>query len=138
MANRDKHPMYGVGQKRRLRAPTKLASLFQILKEVKFVFRICSMKVGDVESVAKMPALDPLKIVSQHCYVVEKDGNFIAAMILHPQEKVLEIEDLHVKQVQQNMEALALLKAKLKEYLEEVETEILCCPYALGRLMATF
>jgi hypothetical protein len=58
-------------------------------------------------------------------------------MILHPQEKVFEIEDFHVKKVQQNREALALLKEKLKEYLEEIETEILCCPYALRRLMAT-
>ena len=120
------------------------------------MFKIRSMKVGDAESVAKMVALDHdtdpgkgykearehtldhLKIAPQHCYVVEKDGNIIAAMVLHPQEKVFEIEDLHVKEVQQNREALALLKAKLKEYLEEVETEILCCPYALRRLMATF
>lgn len=120
------------------------------------MLKIRSMRVGDVESVAKMVALDHdsdpgkgyrearehaldhLKIVPQHCYVVEKDRKVVAAMILHPQEKVFEIEDLHVKEVQQNMEALALLKAKLKEYLEEVETEILCCPYALGRLMATF
>jgi len=144
------------GSRRRLRAATKLASLFRSLKEVRFVFKIRSMKVGDVESVAKMVALDHdsdpgkgykearehtldhLKIVPQHCYVVEKDRNIIAAMILHPQEKVFEIEDLHVKEVEQNREALALLKAKLKEYLEEVETEILCCPYALGRLMAAF
>ena len=59
-------------------------------------------------------------------------------MILHPQEKVFEIGDFHVKEVQQNMEALVLLKAKLKEYLEEVETEILCCAHALRRLVATF
>jgi len=120
------------------------------------VFRIRGMKVGDVESVAEMVALDHdsdpgkgykearehaldhLKIVPQHCYVVEKDRNVIAVMILHPQEKVFEIEDFHVKEVQQNMEALVLLKAKLKGYLEEVETEVLCCPYALRRLMATF
>jgi hypothetical protein len=35
------------------------------------------------------------------------------------------------------MEALALLKTKLMEYLEKVQTEVLCCPYALKRLMTT-
>jgi len=120
------------------------------------VFKIRRMKVGDAESVARMVALDHdndpekgykearehtldhLETVPQHCYVVEKDRKVIAAMILHPQEKVFEIEDFHVKEVQQNMEASVLLKAKLKEYLEEVETDILCCPYALRRLMTTF
>ena len=118
--------------------------------------KIRKMKAGDAESVARMVALDHdndpekgykeatehtldhLKTVPQHCYVVEKDRNVIAAMISHPQEKVFEIEDFHVKEVQRNMEALALLKAKLKEYLEEVGTEVLCCPYALRRLMTTF
>jgi hypothetical protein len=119
------------------------------------VFKIRNMKVEDVESVAGMVALDHdsdpekgyrdarehtldhLKIVPQDCYVIEEDGQIIGAMILHPQEKVFEIEDFHVKKIQQNREALALLKEKLKEYLEEIETEILCCPYALRRLMAT-
>ncbi|MDH5688522.1 MAG: hypothetical protein OEZ48_11775 [Candidatus Bathyarchaeota archaeon] len=120
------------------------------------MFKIRRMKVGDAESVARIVALDHdsdpgkghkeaaehtldhLETVPQHCYVVEKDRKVIAAMILHPQEKVFEIEDFHVKEVQQNMEASVLLKAKLKEYLEEVETDILCCPYALRRLMTTF
>ncbi len=118
--------------------------------------RIRNMKVGDVDKVAEMVALDHdagqekgytkarqhtldhLEIVPQHCYIVETDNNqIIAVMVLHPQDKIFEIEDLHVKQIQRNKEALALLKAKLLEYLRNVQTEVLCCPYALRRLMAT-
>ena len=40
-----------------------------------------------------------------------------------------------MKDIQRNREALALLKKKLTEYLADVETEILCCPYAIKRLM---
>ena len=112
------------------------------------------MRVEDVETVAKMVAsdhddnpdkgyrearehtLNHLKIVPQHCYVVENDDKqVIAAMILHPQENVFEIEDFHVKEIQQNKEALSLLKTKILEYLENVQTEILCCPYAVKRLI---
>jgi len=112
------------------------------------------MRVEDVEIVARMDALDHdsdpekgyreakkhtldhLKIVPQHCYVVEDDeGNIIAAMILHPREEIFEIEDFHVKDIQRNKETLELLKKKLMEYLESVETEVLCCPYAIRRLM---
>jgi len=114
------------------------------------------MKVEDAETVAKMVALDHdndlekgyrearehtldhLKIVPQHCYVIENDDKqIVAAMILHPQDKVFEIEDFHVREIKQNKEALALLKARLLEYLENVQTEVLCCPYALRRLMTT-
>jgi hypothetical protein len=114
------------------------------------------MRTEDVEAVAKMVALDHdkdvekgyteakehtldhLKIVSQHCYVVESaDRQIIAAMVLHPQDKLFEIEDFHVREVQQNKKALNLLKAKLMEYLENVETEVLCCPYAIRRLIKT-
>jgi hypothetical protein len=114
------------------------------------------MKVEDVETVARMVALDHssdyeegfrtayahaldhLKIVPKHCYVVEnEDRGIVATMVLHPQEEVFEIEDFHVKEIQQNREALALLKAKLMAYLENVKTEVLCCPYALKRLMTT-
>jgi hypothetical protein len=56
-------------------------------------------------------------------------------MVLHPQDKVFEIEDFHVKEIELNKEALALLKQKLLEYLEEVKTEVLCCPYAIKRLI---
>lgn len=116
--------------------------------------KIRNMKVGDVDRVAELVALDRdvdeekgyreakqhtldhLKMVPQHCYVVETDKNqIIAAMVLHPQDKIFEIEDFHVKQIQQNKQALKLLKTKLLEYLETVKTEILCCPYALRRLM---
>lgn len=87
---------------------------------------------------AREHTLDHLKIVPQHCYVVESDDKqILAAMVLHPQDKVFEIEDFHIKEIQQNKEALALLKAKLLEYLEDVQTEVLCCPYALKRLIAT-
>jgi len=115
------------------------------------------MRVEDVEIVARMAALDydndpekgcreakehtldHLKIVPQHCYVVENDDKqVIAAMVLHPQEKVFEIEDFHVKGIQRNKEALALLKSKLLGYLENVQTEVLCCPYAIRRIMATY
>jgi hypothetical protein len=115
------------------------------------------MRVEDVETVAKMVALDHdndpekgyrearehtldhLKIVSQHCYVVENDDKqVIAAMVLHPQDEVFEIEDFHVKEIQRNKEALALLKAKLMEYLENVQTEVLCCPYAIRRFMKKY
>ena len=114
-----------------------------------------NMTVEDVETVAKMVALDHdddpekgyrearehtldhLKIVPQHCFVVENDDRqIVAAMVLHPQDKIFEIEDFHVRQIQRNKEALALLKAKLLEYLKNVQTEVLCCPYALRRLMA--
>jgi len=85
---------------------------------------------------AREHTLDHLKIVPQHCYVVESDDKqILAAMVLHPQDKVFEIEDFHIKEIQQNKEALALLKAKLLEYLEDVQTEVLCCPYALKRLI---
>jgi len=121
------------------------------------MLKIRDMRVEDVEIVAKMVALDHdddpekgyrearehtldhLKIVPQHCYVVEDDDKqIVAAMVLHPQDKVFEIEDFHVKEIQRNKEALALLKTRLLEYLENVQTEILCCPYALRRLMATY
>ena len=112
------------------------------------------MRLEDVEVVARMDALDHdrdvekgyqearehtidhLRIVPQHCYVVEDDrGSIIGAMVLHPQEELFEIEDFHVKDIQNNKEALTLLKKKLMEYIESVETEILCCPYAMKRLM---
>jgi hypothetical protein len=116
--------------------------------------KIRAMRVEDVETVARMDSLDHnrdaekgyteakehtrehLEIVPEHCYVVEDDrGSIIAAMLLHPQKKVFEIEDFHVKDVQKNKEALALLKKKLAEYLDRVETEVLCCPYAIRRLI---
>jgi len=113
------------------------------------------MKAEDVETVARMVApdhnidpekgyeeakehtLDHLEIVSQHCYVAQKNEQVIGAMILHPQDKVFEIEDFHVKDAQQNKEALDLLKRELLEYLERVKKEVLCCPYVLRRLMKT-
>lgn len=118
------------------------------------MFRMRNMKFEDVETVAKLVALDHsggygegfriayehtiehLKVVPEHCYVVEKAGEIVAVMVLHPREEVFEIEDFHVKEIQQNKKALALLKAKLMAYLEDVKTEVLCCPYALRRLMA--
>ena len=65
----------------------------------------------------------------------DDEGGIIAAMVLHPQKEVFEIEDFHVKDIQRNREALALPKEKLSEYLADVETEVLCCPYAIKRLM---
>ncbi|MDH5795394.1 MAG: hypothetical protein OEZ24_04725 [Candidatus Bathyarchaeota archaeon] len=56
-------------------------------------------------------------------------------MVLHPQDKVLEIEDFHVKYVQQDEEASDLLKRELLEYLEKLETQVLRCPHVLRRLM---
>ena len=113
-----------------------------------------AMRIEDVEKVARMVALDHipiskraieqlknipldhLKIVPQHCYIVEDDkGNIVGAMILHPQEEVFEIEDFHIKDIRRNKGALKILKEKLMEYLENVETEVLCCPYALKRLI---
>lgn len=118
---------------------------------------IRNMRVEDVDIIARMAALDHdndqekgykearehtldhLKIVPQHCYVVENDNKrIIATMVLHPQDKVFEIEDFHIKEIKRNKEALALLKAKLLEYLENVQTEVLCCPYAIRRLMKTY
>jgi len=115
---------------------------------------IRAMRVEDVESVARMDALDHnrdeekgyreakqhtldhLEIVPQHCYVVEdNEGRIVAAMVLHPGKKVFEVEDFHVKNIQKNKEAFSLLKTKLMEYLEDVETEVLCCPYAMRRLV---
>jgi len=121
------------------------------------MLKIRNMRVEDVETVARMVALDHdddpekgyreakehtfdhLKIVPQHCYVVENDDkHVIATMVLHPQEKIFEIEDFHVKEIQRNKEGLALLKATLLEYLENVQTEILCCLYALRRLVRKY
>lgn len=121
------------------------------------MFNIRNMKVEDVEAVARIVALDHdndpekgykearehtldhLRIVPQHCYVVESgDKQIVAAMVLHPRDEVFEIEDFHVKEIQRNKEALALLKAKLLEYLENVQTEVLCCPYAIRRLIETY
>jgi hypothetical protein len=59
-------------------------------------------------------------------------------MVLHPQDRVFEIEDFHVREIERNKQALASLKARLLEYLKNVQTEVLCCPYALRRLMATY
>jgi hypothetical protein len=125
--------------------------------EVMLMFNIRNMRVDDVEIVARMVALDHdndpekgykearehtldhLKIVPQHCYVVENDNKqIVAAMVLHPQDKVFEIEDFHIKEINRNKEALALLKAKLLEYLEKVQIEVLCCPYAIRRLVETY
>jgi hypothetical protein len=114
------------------------------------------MRTEDVETVAKMVALDHnkdpekgfkearqhtrdhLEIVPQHCYVIENDDKqIIAAVVLHPRDEVFEIEDFHVRDIKQNRDALGLLKAKLMEYLKNVETGVLCCPYALKRLIPT-
>ena len=116
--------------------------------------KIRYMKANDVDKVAKIVALDHdadpkkgfrearqhtldhLKIVPKNCYIVETDNNeIIGVMVLHPQDKIFEIEDFHVKQIQQNKQALQLLKKKLLEYLELVNTEVLCCPFALKRLI---
>ena len=116
--------------------------------------KIRAMRIEDVEAVARMDALDynhdpekgyeeakehaldHLKIVPEKCYVVEDcKGNIIGAMVLHPRKEVFEIEDFHVKDIQKNREALTLLKKKLMEHLEGGETEVLCCPYAVRRLM---
>ena len=116
--------------------------------------KIRAMRLEDVETVARMDSLDHnrdaekgyteakehtldhLEIVPEHCYVVEDDrGNVIGAMVLHPRKEAFEIEDFHVKDIQKNKEALVLLKKKLAEYLGKVETEILCCPYAIRRLI---
>ena len=122
--------------------------------KVILMFKMRNMKVEDVETVARMVALDRhidpekgyreakehttdhLKIVPQHCYVVERDNEqIIAAMVLHPQKKIFEIEDFHVREIEKNKEAFGLLKAKLLGYLEKVQTEVLCCPFALRRLV---
>ncbi|MGD0028796.1 MAG: hypothetical protein ABSC91_07640 [Candidatus Bathyarchaeia archaeon] len=116
--------------------------------------KIRAMRIEDVEAVAKMDALDHdrdpekgyeeakkhtldhLQIVPKHCYIVEGDrDDIVAAMVLHPRNDVFEVEDFHVKDIQQNKQALTLLKTKLMEYLESVETEVLCCPYAIRRMM---
>jgi len=120
------------------------------------MFEIRNMRVEDAETMAEMVALDHdddpekgyrkarehtlnhVKSVPQHCYVVEDDEKHIVAiMVLHPQDKVFEIEDFHVREIERNKQALTLLKARLMEYLENVQTEVLCCPYALRRLIAT-
>lgn len=119
--------------------------------------KIRKMRDDDVEVVARMVALDHdedpdkgykvarkhtadhLEIVPEHCFVVEDDRKqIIAAMIIHPQDQVLEIEDFHVKEIQRNKDALTSLKKRLLEYLEDIQTEVLCCPYALKRLVATY
>jgi len=119
------------------------------------MLNIRNMRTEDVETVAEIVALDHdkdpekgfrearqhtldhLEIVPRHCYVIENDDKqIIAAMVLHPRDEVFEIEDFHVRNIEQNRDALDLLKAKLMESLENVETEVLCCPYAIRRLMS--
>ncbi|MEM3581018.1 MAG: hypothetical protein QXH40_01635 [Candidatus Bathyarchaeia archaeon] len=74
------------------------------------MFKIRNMKIGDVETVARIVALDHsddyeegfriafehtmdhLKIVPEYCYVVEKAGEIVAAMVLHPQEEFLKLK----------------------------------------------
>jgi hypothetical protein len=121
------------------------------------MLNIRNMTVEDAEIVARMVALDHdndpekgyrearehtldhVKIVPQHCYIVENDARqIIGAMVLHPRNDVFEIEDFHVKEIEQNKEALALLKTKLLEYLKDVQTEVLCCPYAIKRLIVAY
>jgi len=118
------------------------------------MLNIRTMRAEDVEVVARMVALDHdkdpdkgykearqhtldhLEIVREYCFVVEKEeSEIVAVMVLHPQETVFEIEDFHVRQAEQNKEALRLLKTKLMEYVTTVETEVLCCPYAMKRLI---
>jgi len=71
------------------------------------MLKIRNMRVEDVEIMAKMVALDHndpekgyreagehtldhLKIVPQHCYVVEDDDKqIVAAMVLHPKTRFL-------------------------------------------------
>lgn len=83
------------------------------------MLKIRNMRVEDMETMAKMVALghnDYLekvlrkarkhmlgrtKIVPQHCYVMENDEKqVVAAMVLHPQDEVFEIECFHVKEIQ--------------------------------------
>jgi len=116
--------------------------------------KIRRMEVSDVEEVAELVALDHdtnrekgyreakehtldhLETVPNHCFVVETaDHQIIAAMILHPQDKIFEIEDFHIRRIQENKQALRLLKNMLLKQLETVQTEVLCCPYALRRLI---
>ena len=79
--------------------------------EVMFMPIIRNMRVEDVDAVARMVALDHdsepekgyseakehtldhLKIVPQHCFVVEdSDKQIIAAMVLHPREEYLKLK----------------------------------------------
>lgn len=120
------------------------------------MLKIRNMTFEDIETVARMVALDHdsnpekgykearvhtldhLKIVPRHCYLVEEDDrHIVAVMVLHPQDRIFEIEDFHVEETQRNKEALVMLKTKLLEYLISVQTEVLCCPYALRRLVMT-
>lgn len=119
------------------------------------MLKLRNMRTEDVEAVARMAALDynidaekgyseakehtidHLQITPEHCYVVEKDGQVVAAMVLHPQEKVFEVEDFHVTEILQNKEAYHLLKAKLREQVEKVNEDIICCPCSFRRLIAT-
>ena len=121
------------------------------------MYKIRNMQTQDVETVARMVVLDHnedpeqgyreakehtldhVKIVPQHCYVVEnEETQIIAAMVLHPRKDIFEIEDFHIKDIRHNKEVLEVLKAKLLEYLETVQIEVTCCPYALGRLLTTY
>lgn len=118
------------------------------------MYKIHAMKIVDIETVARMDALDHdpdpemgykkakehtldhLRVVPQHCYVVEDgEGSIIGAMILHPQDEYFEIEDFHVRDIELNKEALSILKKKLIEYLVNVKTEVLCCPFTMRGLL---
>jgi hypothetical protein len=87
---------------------------------------------------ARQHTPDHLDIVPVHCYVVENDyGGIVGALVLHLQQKVFEIEDFHVKEIERNKEAVKTMKNKLMQYMQTAETEVLCCPYALKRPIST-
>jgi hypothetical protein len=113
------------------------------------------MNVRDLEGVAELLAVDynpdprkgfaearehtedHLRSVPQHCFVTETDTEIIGALVLHPQAEIFEIEDFHVKEIEKNREAAIKLKARLLTCLEQVESDVLCCPTVLRRLITS-
>lgn len=79
---------------------------------------------------------DHLKAMPEHCYVVEKDSEVVGTLVLHPQDRVFEIEDFHVKDVEQNRKAAMILRETLLTYLENVKTTVTSCPINIRRLLA--
>jgi hypothetical protein len=97
--------------------------------------KIRAMRVEDVETVAKMDALDHdrdpergyreakqhtldhLEIVPQHCYVVENnESRIIGAMVLHPRKELFEIKHFESQEIAQKAGRLERL---LSKYVQE-------------------
>lgn len=78
---------------------------------------------------------DHFNTVPEYCYVVEKDGEVVGTLVLHPQSEVFEIENFHVKDLEQNREAAIKLRETLLARLKKIKITVTSCPINLRRLL---